>query len=54
METLIQASYFIVAVIFIVGLKQMGSPSNSKEGYSLGRRRNGFSDDCYFFSAPNY
>ena len=32
METLIQASYFIVAVIFIVGLKQMSSPVTARRG----------------------
>jgi len=32
METIIQASYFIVAVIFIVGLKQMSSPVTARRG----------------------
>ena len=32
METMIQASYFIVAVIFIVGLKQMSSPVTARRG----------------------
>ena len=32
METLIQASYFVVAVIFIVGLKQMSSPVTARRG----------------------
>ena len=32
METLIQASYFIVAVIFIAGLKQMSSPVTARRG----------------------
>ena len=32
METIIQASYFVVAVIFIVGLKQMSSPVTARRG----------------------
>ena len=32
METMIQAAYFIVAVIFIVGLKQMSSPVTARRG----------------------
>ncbi|MBM87641.1 MAG: NAD(P) transhydrogenase subunit beta [Gammaproteobacteria bacterium] len=32
METIIQAAYFIVAVIFIVGLKQMSSPVTARRG----------------------
>ena len=32
METIIQASYFIAAVIFILGLKQMSSPVTARRG----------------------
>ena len=32
MESLIQASYFIVAAIFIIGLKQMSSPVTARRG----------------------
>jgi NAD(P) transhydrogenase subunit beta len=32
METLIQASYFLAAVLFIVGLKQMSSPVTARRG----------------------
>ncbi|NKB32283.1 MAG: NAD(P)(+) transhydrogenase (Re/Si-specific) subunit beta [Pseudomonadales bacterium] len=32
METIIQASYFIVAAIFIIGLKQMSSPVTARRG----------------------
>ena len=35
METLIQASYFVVAVIFIIGLKQMSSPVTARRGISV-------------------
>ena len=32
MELIIQASYFIVAAIFIIGLKQMSSPVTARRG----------------------
>ena len=32
MESIIQASYFVVAVIFIIGLKQMSSPVTARRG----------------------
>ncbi len=32
METLIQASYFVAAVVFIIGLKQMSSPVTARRG----------------------
>ena len=32
MESVIQASYFVVAVIFIIGLKQMSSPVTARRG----------------------
>ena len=37
MDMIIQASYLIAAVLFILGLKQMSSPVTAR--HSLGRRR---------------
>ena len=40
----IQASYFVTAVLFIIGLKRMSSPVTRAQRHPLGRRRHGGRD----------
>ena len=41
-ELLIQASYLVTALLFIIGLKRMSSPVTRAQRHPVGRRRHGW------------